>query len=551
MKRSKKTTKLLILACVLAVVCFATVGIVRHEEKQEQIQNSDEVILQIPSDTVTALSWDNGTSALSFHKDDKNNTWIYDDDNAFPVSTEKITELLSLFEAFGVAFRIDDVEDPSLYGLDEPVCTIRITTTEQLKDIKTAEELDKAAEPETVTEEASASDPESAADHGPTAESAPPTENGVPTETAANQTAAEAGAQPEGSTYEIRLGDFSTMDAKRYVSIGDGKVYLVSEDPLELFDAGLSDMIAHDDDLSYTSVSAIRFTGKEAYSIVYQEDSANAICSEDVYFTQQGGNTVPLDTDRVGSYLNALTTLDPRNYVNYNVAEDELIDYGLDAPELTVSVDHTKSEEDETSTLDTFILHIGRNRSDVEAANEAAQKAEAEHDEDYIPEAVPAYVRIGDSKIIYEITDEQYRSLMAASYNDLRHQEVFAADFEDVTELIVELEDNTYTLSSVPDEDDEENIVWYFEDNEINVAYLQEALEGLQAYEFTDAAAADKEEISLTVHLNEPNHPEIEIILYRYDGDACLARVNGKVFALVSRSDVVELIEAVHEIVLN
>ena len=34
---------------------------------------------------------------------------------------------------------------------------------------------------------------------------------------------------------------------ERYVSIGDGNVYLVQNDPLDQFDAVLSDMIDHDD----------------------------------------------------------------------------------------------------------------------------------------------------------------------------------------------------------------------------------------------------------------------------------------------------------------
>ncbi|MEI3581020.1 MAG: hypothetical protein V8Q30_14120 [Acutalibacteraceae bacterium] len=34
--------------------------------------------------------------------------------------------------------------------------------------------------------------------------------------------------------YEIQLGNYSTMDAQRYVSTGDGNVYLASSDPAEL-----------------------------------------------------------------------------------------------------------------------------------------------------------------------------------------------------------------------------------------------------------------------------------------------------------------------------
>lgn len=48
-------------------------------------------------------------------------------------------------------------------------------------------------------------------------------------------------------TYNIKLGDYSSMDSQRYVSIGDGNVYLATSDPMDYFDATLSDMILHDD----------------------------------------------------------------------------------------------------------------------------------------------------------------------------------------------------------------------------------------------------------------------------------------------------------------
>lgn len=54
--RMKRSEKLWILLGVLAAVCIALVAVIRIEEQQENIRNSDEVILSIPSDSVTSLS---------------------------------------------------------------------------------------------------------------------------------------------------------------------------------------------------------------------------------------------------------------------------------------------------------------------------------------------------------------------------------------------------------------------------------------------------------------------------------------------------------------
>ena len=122
MNRSKR---LYLLLGILAVVCAVTFIVCRYEEKKEQIKNSDEVLLKIEAENVTSLSWENETESLSFHKEE---SWIYDKDEAFPVSEDKVNELLELFREFGVSFVIEEVEDYGQYGLDDPICTINIET---------------------------------------------------------------------------------------------------------------------------------------------------------------------------------------------------------------------------------------------------------------------------------------------------------------------------------------------------------------------------------------------------------------------------------------
>lgn len=124
MNRSKK---LYILLGVLAAVCIATFAVMRIEEHKEQIKNSEDIILELPSELVQSLSWEYGETALAFHKD---GIWLYDEDEAFPVSEEQVNTLLEQFEAFGVSFIIENVEDFGQYGLDNPVCTIHLSSAE-------------------------------------------------------------------------------------------------------------------------------------------------------------------------------------------------------------------------------------------------------------------------------------------------------------------------------------------------------------------------------------------------------------------------------------
>lgn len=331
------------------------------------------------------------------------------------------------------------------------------------------------------------------------------------------------------------------MDSQRYVSIGDGNVYLVKHDPLDEYDAVLSDMIDHDEIPSFDHVTRIQFEGAEAYSITYQENSTDTYSDDDVYFTHRSGKNLPLDPSRVDSYLRSITDLDPINYVSYHVTDEELQAYGLDAPELTVTVDYTAEGEDGEETADTFVLYVSPDPEDVKAAEEA-------EDDDQEAE-ISAYIRVGESQIIYKISSSSYKKLAAASYNDLRHPEVMWADFSDVQQIDISLEGNRCTLTSEKDGDDR---TWSDQDREeVEITDLQSALEALSADEFTDEQPAQKEEIGLTIHLDRENIPQVEIKLYRYDGSRCLAVVDGESVSLVDRAAVVDLIEAVHAIVLD
>ena len=65
MKRAKR---LYILLGVLAVLSVAAIAVIQREEHKEKIKDSGETILQIPYEGVTALSWENESESLSFHK---------------------------------------------------------------------------------------------------------------------------------------------------------------------------------------------------------------------------------------------------------------------------------------------------------------------------------------------------------------------------------------------------------------------------------------------------------------------------------------------------
>lgn len=487
MHRSKR---LLILVGVLAVVCAAAFLATRVQEQQEQVEASGETVLAIDAGNVASLAWTSGEAEYAFHKDE---TWIYDADEAFPVSAEALEELFAPFSSFNAAFVIRDVTDYAQYGLEEPECTIEIGTAE--------------------------------------------------------------------ASYTIALGDMSAMDDQRYVSIGDGNVYLAVSDPMDAFAVELSDLIDNDEIPQMDTVTALSLTGAVEESIAYVEAGGPSYSDEDVYFLQSGEESLPLDTDLVEDYLGGIRGLVLTDYATYNATEIELASFGLNDPALTVTVEYEQQAEaaeegaEPETTAGTLALHIGR----VEEAEESAEET-AESAEDAQEEAQYAYyLRVGDSPIVYNLSDADGEALFAGSYDDLRHRQVFWGDFDDVAQATILLDNQTYTLTAQTGETDETaagdeedaEITWTCNGEPVDVTGIRDKLAALTAEEFTSEAPADQLEISLTLDLNDADVPQVRIQLYRYDGASCLAVLDGEPAALVAREDVVDLMEAVRTLLLG
>lgn len=211
---------------------------------------------------------------------------------------------------------------------------------------------------------------------------------------------------------------------------------------------------------------------------------------------------------------------------------------------LTITVGYTAEDGSGDTGQNTFVLHISRDPEEKKAAEKEAEDGDSGSGGG----TATAYVRVDGSPIVYQIFSGEYWQLMGASYDDLRHLEVLWADFGDVRQIDISLEGTDYAITS---EKDGDGRTYFYQGEELKIDDFQAALEALSADRFTDERPTQKEEISLTVYLDNENDPEVSIQLYRYDGTHCLAVVDGTPVSLIGRGDVVNLIEAVHAIVLR
>lgn len=326
-------------------------------------------------------------------------------------------------------------------------------------------------------------------------------------------------------SHTVKLGDYSQMDSQRYASLDDGRAYLLKEDPLETFQAELPDVVKNDEIPEFGQPNKVTISGVDSYEFTrFEEENGKSYCADDIYFT---ADNRALDTGRVETYLSALEALELGEYVTYDVTEEALKDYGLDAPELALTVDY----DGENGEAAAFALALSRDPAE---------------DED--SETFTAYLRIGESQLVYKLEKSDYKALMAASYNDLRHQELLSADFGDIAQMDVTLDGENYTITSEGEGDEKK---WYFGEQEIDISELRSAMANLTAEDFTEEPPTQKQEVALTIHLANETFPEVELGLYRYDGDNCIATLDGQTVCLIGRVYVVDLQEAINRIVMG
>ncbi|MCL1829756.1 MAG: DUF4340 domain-containing protein [Oscillospiraceae bacterium] len=124
MKRAKK---LIILACVLALIIVLAVvadSVMNREETPPE--NDDPVVPVASADALTAISWQFDGGRISLEKK-PGGEWFYPDDPAFPLDQSFPETMLSELEGLTASRQFENAAGGSEYGFDSPMCVISTT----------------------------------------------------------------------------------------------------------------------------------------------------------------------------------------------------------------------------------------------------------------------------------------------------------------------------------------------------------------------------------------------------------------------------------------
>ena len=127
MKKNK--SGLIIGVVVLAVLAGLYIILHIHNSKnQDSSEESKETTaLEVNTDEIKEISFASKEITYSFSKND--DSWIYVEDESFPLDQDSFKEILNKFESVHSEREIENAEDLSEYGLDDP--DIKVTIKDQ------------------------------------------------------------------------------------------------------------------------------------------------------------------------------------------------------------------------------------------------------------------------------------------------------------------------------------------------------------------------------------------------------------------------------------
>ncbi len=354
----------------------------------------------------------------------------------------------------------------------------------------------------------------------------------------------------EDGTTQLVVGDETSMGGERYLSIGDGNVYLVDSGIVDSFAYGLYDLVKKESIPSMDDISDVTVTAEtRTLRIEHMQDSGIAYSDYYEWFLEdEDGAYLTLGTSETNSFVSQITDLSWIECVSYNASEEDLTGYGLDTPAVTVTVNYT-----ETVTADTAETDEDGNVITEEREAPASFTLEIGG---YADDG--CYARIAGSRMVYLISSSVCDSLLYTGYEDLRPGDILELDWDAVTAVDIVLEGDMACrvekdVTDVTDDDGEttEETVWLYEGGEVSADNVWTVLDALTATGSGSGLAPERSEmVSFIFYQDRENWPEVELSFYEYDSSSCLVSLNGETRLFAARDDVLAVVEAVRTEIL-
>ena len=295
----------------------------------------------------------------------------------------------------------------------------------------------------------------------------------------------------DGETTVIQLGMENDSTSQEYIDLNEDSstVYVVSNSTFSSFKGTLYDFAKSGvfPTVDSSTVSKVSVEGKDSSYVVEKDENNFWNITDD-------GETEKADSAKATSLASALSSMAYASYVNYNCAEDELSQYGLDKPYAEITVDYQEKVEKE-STDDENEAENGAEEVSEVSGNEKQtdEKVDSETDgnenpdedvdvadtEDSEEESEPEtemvdrelviqvgdqssdggrYVRVNDSNEIYTISEDSLDTFLGKTNADFWDLTVSYLSVNNLDTLDVNYGEKDYIVNVSRETSEDENV---------------------------------------------------------------------------------------------
>lgn len=437
----KRGGKLLVLAAVLAVLLGAYFGVSAAVEKDEQKQT--ELAAQTNDESLAIAGYDD-IDGLEWTYGgesvrlvcDDSGTWYCPDEPACPIDSSKVAIMQSAAAYVAAELYVEDAESLTDYGMDEPELMLTVQSGEQSRS--------------------------------------------------------------------YCVGAYNELTGRYYMTVDGGQdVYLEAGDLTGSFWYDLENLVQFEsapDDVAALSSLTVE-SAAENYTL-RRVDEPLEVSYTDAFswFAVADDGYAALDTDAVETLCNKAMQIAFKTCATWSADDASLAEYGLDAPQGTVTVGYETADGAEA----TFALEFGGYADGGEV-----------------------YVRVAGSKLVYRADGSILDAFMYADIAELAPENFLALDGASIASLTLE----TDGLSRAVDTE---------------LGDVQDFLTDLSATYSTGTApdgASRELLLSVTVAFDDAAVESLSVAFYSYDSTSCICVANGASH-LVSRTAAEALAES-------
>lgn len=210
----------------------------------------------------------------------------------------------------------------------------------------------------------------------------------------------------EESVTEILIGNANAIGDSRYISIGDGNVYLADTSLLSDFSYTLSDLIKYEEIPDMYTVTKVSVTTADRdYQILSEVNDDTSI-----WYHEENNNKIALDEDLTDTFIDTIRDLSWNSCADYHADESILEEYGFSDPALVVTLTYETTTQTDTGETD----EDGNTVYDTVTVSDTFSLEIGNSIDGY------RYARISGSSMIYQIDENVYTTLADTYAEDLQ-----------------------------------------------------------------------------------------------------------------------------------